>query len=196
MIKLKDILLESTAPDIFVPRRLGDRVERYIKQYIRNGSKGNLNLSSMNLTELPAILSNVTVGGNFYCSYNKLESLSGAPQHVDGDFYCSSNKLTSLSGAPQHVVGGFYCYSNQLESLSGAPQRVDGYFFCYSNQLTSLSGAPQHVGGHFYCSYNELESLSGAPQRVDGDFYCENNAVKFTEAQVRAVCDVSGKIFV
>ena len=176
MIKLVDILLESTAPDIFVPRRLGDRLERLIKSYIRNGSKGDLNLSDMNLVELPAILSNVTtVGGYFACDFNKLKS---------------------LSGAPQHVVGHFYCYSNQLESLSGAPQRVDGYFFCYSNQLTSLSGAPQHVGGHFYCSYNELESLSGAPQRVDGDFYCENNAVKFTVAQVRAVCDVSGEVFV
>ena len=30
MIKLKDILFESTAPDIFVPRRVEDRVERYI----------------------------------------------------------------------------------------------------------------------------------------------------------------------
>ena len=134
MIKLVDILVESTAPDIFVPRRLGDRVERYIKQYIRNGSKGNLDLSRMDLTELPAILSNVTtVGGYFACDFNKLKS---------------------LSGAPQHVVGHFFCYSNQLESLSGAPQRVGGNFFC------------------------------------------NNNAVKFTEAQVRAVCDVKGKIFV
>ena len=41
MIKLKDILLENTAPDIFVPRRVEDRLERMIKQYIRNGSKGD-----------------------------------------------------------------------------------------------------------------------------------------------------------
>jgi len=134
MIKLKDILLESTAPDIFIPRRVGDRLERYIKQYIRNGSKGNLDLSGMNLDELPAILSNVTtVGGYFACSYNKLKS---------------------------------------------------------------LSGAPQHVGGHFYCNNNKLTSLSGAPQRVGGYFYCENNAVKFTVAQVRAMCDVSGEVYV
>ena len=93
MIKLKDILLESTAPDIFIPRRLGDRVERYIKQYIRNGSKGNLDLSEMDLVELPAILSNVTVGGDFYCDNNRLTSLSGAPQHVDGHFYCNNNTV-------------------------------------------------------------------------------------------------------
>ena len=154
MIKLKDILLESTAPDIFIPRRLGDRVERLVKQYIRNGSKGNLDLSGMNLDELPSILSNVT---------------------VDGGFYCSSNKLKSLSGAPQHVGRHFYCNNNQLKSLSGALQRV---------------------GGHFFCSYNKLTSLSGAPQHVDGHFYCRDNAVKFTVAQVRAVCDVSGEVYV
>ena len=60
MIKLKDILLESTAPDIFVPRRVEDRLERMIKDYIRNGSKESLELSNMNLIELPAILKNVT----------------------------------------------------------------------------------------------------------------------------------------
>jgi len=196
MIKLIDILLESTAPDIFVPRRLGDRVERLVKIYIRNGSKGNLDLSDMNLTELPAILSNVTVSGYFDCSYNKLKSLSGAPQHVGGDFNCYSNRLTSLSGAPQHVDGGFYCSYNKLTSLSGAPHHVNGNFNCGGNKLKSLSGAPQHVGGDFDCSFNNLKSLSGAPQHVDGGFYCNNNAVKFTEAQVRAVCDVSGKIFV
>jgi len=36
MIKLKDILLESKAPDIFIPRRTEDRLERYIKAFIRN----------------------------------------------------------------------------------------------------------------------------------------------------------------
>ena len=58
MIKLKDILLESTAPNIFIPRRIEDRVERLIKNYIRNGSKGDLVLSElpMRLTKLPPIL--------------------------------------------------------------------------------------------------------------------------------------------
>jgi len=175
MIKLKDILLESTAPDIFIPRRLGDRVERLVKLYIRNGSKGDLDLSGMNLDELPAILSNVTVGGHFGCGGNNLKSLSGAPQHVGGYFDCANNRLKSLSGAPQHLDGTFSCYENNLKSLSGAPQHVGGHFYCYSNSLTSLSGAPQHVGG---------------------DFYCNNNGVQFTVAQVRAVCDVKGKIFV
>jgi len=31
MIKLKDLLLEGTAPDIFIPRRMEDRLERMIR---------------------------------------------------------------------------------------------------------------------------------------------------------------------
>ena len=133
MIKLKDILFESTAPDIFVPRRLEDRVERLIMLYVRNGSKGGLRLTGLGLTKLPDILNNIRIGGSFYCSFNK---------------------------------------------------------------LTTLEGGPVKVGVDFYCSYNNLTSLTGAPKSVGRDFYCGNNPVKFTREQVRAVCDVKGKIFV
>jgi hypothetical protein len=153
MIKLKDILLEGKPPSIFIPRRIEDRVERLIKNYIRNGSKGDLDLNSMNLTELPDILKNVSVGRHFWCSYNDLTSLKNAPKSVGGTFICRYNKLTSLINAPSSV------------------------------------------GGYFDCSYNELTSLEGAPKSVGGFFYCADNPVKFTEKQVRAVCDVKGTVY-
>jgi len=59
-----------------------------------------------------------------------------------------------------------------------------------------LEGAPSSVGRDFYCSENRLTSLDGAPKTISGDFYCYNNPVQFTEQQVRAVCDVKGKILV
>jgi hypothetical protein len=155
MIKLKDILLESTALDIFVPRRIDDRVERLISRYVRNGSKGNLDLRRMNLTKLPSILKNVNVDGNFNCAGNNLTSLENVPENVSGNFNCSN-----------------------------------------SNKLTSLVGAPSSVGGDFWCAYCKLTSLTGTPKTVGGNFYCGNNPGKFTETQVRAVCDVKGKIFV
>ena len=133
MIKLKDLLLEGTAPDIFVPRRMEDRLERMISLYIRNGSKGDLSLNDMNLTVLPDILKDITVGRHFDCSYN---------------------------------------------------------------DLTSLEFAPTSVGGFFDCSHNELTSLEFAPKSVGGFFDCRYNPVKFTEKQVRAVCDVKGDVYV
>ena len=155
MIKLKDILLEGKPPSIFVPRRTEDRLERMIKSYIRNGSKESLELSNMNLTELPEILKDITVGGHFFCHNNKLTSLINAPKSVDGVFLCSNNKLTSLKGSSVSV----------------------GII-------------------NFDCSFNNLTSLAGAPKTVGGDFSCGFNDIKFTEEQVRAVCDVKGKIFV
>ena len=56
------------------------------------------------------------------------------------------------------------------------------------------------VNGDFYCSDNNLKSLAGAPKTVGGNFDCGNNpgpnGKGFTEDDVRAVCDVKGKIYV
>ena len=196
MIKLKDLLFENEAPNIFIPRRIEDRVERLIKNYIRNGSKGNLSLNRVGLTKLPDILKDITVGGEFDCSGNNLTSLVGAPKIISEDFNCNDNHLTSLEFAPKSVGYSFQCGENLLTSLQGAPKSVSGFFLCSRNKLTTLEGGPVKVGVDFYCSYNKLTSLTGAPKTVGRDFYCGNNPVKFTREQVRAVCDVKGKIFV
>ena len=196
MIKLKDILFESTAPDIFIPRRIEGRVERMIRLYVRNGSKGGLRLNRVGLTKLPDILNNIRIGGEFDCSGNNLTSLVGAPKIISEDFNCNDNHLTSLEFAPKSVGYSFQCGENLLTSLQGAPKSVSGFFLCSRNKLTTLEGGPVKVGVDFFCSYNKLTSLEGAPKSVGRDFYCGNNPVKFTREQVRAVCDVKGKIFV
>jgi len=196
MIKLKDILLEGKPSTIFIPRRIEDRIERLIGLYIRDGSKGNLRLAGLGLSELPEILKNVSVGKDFYCNGNNLTSLINSPKSVGGDFFCIQNKLTSLEGAPESIGETFGCNNNELTSLEGAPETVGLDFWCSYNLLTTLEGAPKFVGQNFICSYNLLISLEGAPEYVDGDFYCSKNPVKFTEKQVRDVCNVGGKIIV
>ena len=112
MIKLKDLLLESTTPDIFIPRRIENRLERMIRLYIKNGSKGTLNLQHSNLTVLPEMLKDITVDGSFYCGNNHLTTLENCPKTVNGVFGCSSNKLISLEGAPKFVGEDFMCRFN------------------------------------------------------------------------------------
>ena len=73
---------------------------------------------------------------------------------------------------------------------------VDGDFYCGNNNLTSLENCPKTVNGVFGCSSNKLISLEGAPKFVGEDFMCRFNPGKFTEKDIRAVCDVKGKIFV
>jgi len=186
MIKLKDILLENSSPSIFTARRTDDRLSRHaannlrksiklVDDYIAGDSKGDLNLSRLDLTELPQNLKNVKVGGYFDCHNNNLTSLQYAPSSVGGDFYCSNNNLTSLQYTPSSVGRNFDCSINKL---------------------TSLQGAPISVYGGFYCSNNKLTSLDYAPKSVRDDFYCRMNSVKFTKQDVKAVCDVKGIISV
>ena len=135
MIKLKDLLLEAKSPSIFIPRRMEDRVERLIKQYIRNGSRNELDLSDYGLTKLPEILKNVDVERYFICSVNKLTTLENSPKTVGGSFYCGNNQLISLKGAPTYVGGEFGCGNNKLTSLEGAPKIVGGSFNCRHNPV-------------------------------------------------------------
>jgi len=102
-------------------------------------------------------------------------------KYTGGSFFCHYNQLTSLEGAPSHVGGGFDCYSNQLTSLEGAPSHVGGNFSCSGNKLTSLEGAPSHVGGGFFCSNNQLTSLKNIHKiikEINGRFYCYGNPIK------------------
>ena len=73
---------------------------------------------------------------------------------------------------------------------------VEGFFDCSANMISSLEGCPETVLGNFYCSDNRLTSLEGCPKEVGGNFYCSFNVASFTREQVRAVCNVTGKIFV
>jgi hypothetical protein len=222
MIKLKDILLESTAPNIFIPRRINDRVDRYIKQYIRDGGKGKLRISYMNLTKLPDILKNMKIDGDFSCEGNYIESLENFPKSVGGainlawntlksleglnievvnageypgeSFDCKGNYLTDLKGGPKVVKGNYNCGENDLVSLEGSPEKIEGNFYCGHNQLKSLVGGPIFVTKDFSASYNHLESLDGLPKFIGGNLYLMSIHKKFTAQQIRAISDVKGKI--
>jgi len=185
MILLKDLLYEMSSPNLLIPRKLEGRMEKYIqskiKEYIKNNNVGDFDISGLGLTKLPTSLKDLKIGGTFDCSNNSLKFLTNSPVVVGLDFNCNNNLLE--------------------DTLAGAPTSVGGSFDCSNNKLTSLEGAPTRVK-NFYCSYNKLESLDGLI-RDDGvrlsvglDFWCYNRGLKFTKKQVRAVCDVKGKIFV
>ena len=155
---------------------------------------GNIDLSSMMLEKFPVKFNKISE--DFWCNVNNLTTLEGAPSSVGGTFWCHDNKLTDLEGAPRSIGEDFWCYRNKLTSLEGAPNSVGGDFTCTHTKLTSLEGAPTSVGGTFSCSRNNLTDLEGAPKSVGGKFYCDHNKKKFTEEEVRAVCNVEGDIHV
>jgi len=142
--------------------------------------KGTFDCSDQGLKGFKGVKFGV-VTGDFWCNYNLITSLEGAPQEVGGSFYCDGNSLTSLEGAPQKVGGDFNCAYNSLTSLEGAPQKVGVDFKCSYNQLTSLVGSPREVGRNFRCDENRLISLVGAPQEVGRGFDCEYNRLTSLE---------------
>lgn len=177
-----------------------EAIDKFISRSTKNpdGSidiDGDVYLNNLKLKKLPLKFNKIN--GNFDCSYNALTSLEGAPTEVIGDFICSENKLSSLIGGPTQVKGTYSCSFNELTSLEGAPNKISRSFYCSRNQLTSLEGAPSKVNNDFVCNYNrQLSTLIGAPSYVGKDFYCFDGKVKFTQEQVRAVCDVKGDIIV
>jgi hypothetical protein len=100
---------------------------------------------------------------------------------VGGDFYCDENSLETLTGAPQRVGGDFYCDENSLETLDGAPHWVGRYFNCYNNSLESLTGTPKSIGGNFWCSYKPELGLLRIVLSNCNDIYLLNAPERVTQ---------------
>jgi len=172
-----------------------DQIDLICKQYkIENYSinpdasidvDGYVRIVNVDLVEFPIKFNKVS--GDFYCSDNKLTSLSGSPRIVYGNFYCRDNNLTSLVGGPHTVGGDLYCRYNKLTSLNGSPTEVGGSLYCSNNHLTSLEGLPVTIGDGLYCSNNNLTSLDGSPSEVSGDFYCTGNELTSLEGSPQTI---------
>lgn len=174
--------------------------------------KGSILIPELHLTKLPD-LSDVHIQWNFYCLFNNLTNLIGAPKSVGGDFTCINGNLTSLIGATQSVGMDFVCRGNKITSLKGAPQTVKMDFNCSHNRLTNLIGAPVTVGGGVFCDDNDLDSLEGIPKRIgykgedgkwgslslyeyDRGFHISANLRdKFPEEHIRSLSDIRGSIY-
>lgn len=176
MIKLKDILLEGKPPTIFVPRRTDDRVERMIKSYIRNGNKGNLDLSEMNLDKIPEILKGITLDGSLNVSVNpKIKTLENSPSKIMGNFRCHSTGISDFVGGPEYVGRGMFCY--------------------HCPKFKSFVGSPKYVGGDFVIVADQLlTSIEGVPEVIDGNFNIYAPSVTFTEQDIRKISKVKGQV--
>ena len=83
-----------------------------------------------------------------------------------------------------------------LVSLDGSPEVVANRFdIRYCTSLVSLAGGPKYARS-FDCAHcTSLVSLEGCPKEVE-NFYCNGCGRKFTEDEVRALCNVKGNVVV
>ena len=114
MIKLINLLKENK---ILVPRRSPEErqknyiisIQKQIQQYIKNGSKGYLDLRDTPITSLP---DNLKVGGSLNLYNTKITSLPDNLK-VGGYLDLSNTKITSLPDNLK-VGGGLYLSNTPL----------------------------------------------------------------------------------
>lgn len=162
--------------------------------------KGNLDISKEFVKDgklnFPVEIKEVF--GNFKCYDENLTSLEGCPELVTGDFDVFMNNLKNLIGCPKKVGGNFSCSDNKLKSFEGAPKKANKSFSCQNNKLINFFCCPERIEEDFICYHNNFQSLEGCPKFVGGNlyFYKSFDEKFFIESDIRAVCDVKGKVFV
>ena len=120
-MKLIQALLEQKK--ILVPRRSKEEraknysliVQKKIQQYIKDGSKGNLDLRGTPITSLPDNLK--YVGGDLNLYKSKITSLPDNLEYVGGDLKLLNSEIKSLPDNLKHVGGDLDLTGSKIKSL-------------------------------------------------------------------------------
>jgi len=94
-------------------------INQKIQQYIKNGSKGDLDLGQSPITTLPDNLE--TVGGSLYLSGSRVKKLPDALKYIKGSFYLREADIEELSDG-LHVNGRMTAL--WAEKLNRLPNRL------------------------------------------------------------------------
>jgi len=153
---------EKNAPTI------GNKCSRYCISLkdIQNIPAGTvfkeLDLSGLNVTELPEVLATCTVETFVIRNCKKLDSLKNCPQGVES-LDCSYSSIKTLKGCPESVKY-LDCDSTDISSFEGCPESVE-YLNCSNTYISSLEGCPKNVET-LNCSLTEITTLKGCPESV------------------------------
>jgi len=143
------------------PRRTGEErdknhliaTQKKIQQYIKDGSKGDLNLNDTPITSLPNNLTKV--GGSLYLNDTQITSLPNNLE-VGGDLDLGYTQITSLPNNLE-VGGDLYLINTPITSLSDN-LKVGGSLYLQSTKITSLPNNLK-VGGNLDLGYTPITSL-------------------------------------
>lgn len=144
---------------------------------------GDVNLTELHFKEIPEILKDVHIKGNFYIPYNRLRNLNNSPAKVNYIFNCSANRIRNFVGGPKEI-GELKAIMCGLTSLEGFPKIVKstnpytkGRVDISHNDLTSLVGLPESISGNLMIGSNPLKSLQGCSRSINGDFEAFNTQI-------------------
>jgi hypothetical protein len=173
-MKLKHILENK----ILVPRRSKEEREknlavvhyRQIQEYIKNGSKGFLDLNGTPLKTLPPNLIDVF-----------------------GTLYLGSSQITSL-GNLGYVRDNLFLDDSSIISLDNL-KRVEGWLSLRNTPITSL-GKLEYVGANLWLQDTQIRSLDNL-KYVGWHLWLQNTQISqtHTEKQIRQQVRVVGRVY-
>ena len=141
--------------NILIPRNLDSRIEKQkqidyqrIQEYIKNGSKGILDLDGTPLTKLPDNLTKI--GGSLTIYNSSIEDLNNL-EVIKGSLYADNSKLKSL---PPKLT--------RIEYGLSVPK-------CPIDNINDLG----YIGGNLYMDNTNISELPEG-LRVGGFLYCRN----------------------
>lgn len=94
---------------------------------------------------------------------------------IDGDF----------------IIDEFFDFKKEQVKV----KRIDGYVW-----LRELDHFPEWmkgitINGVLNCGVKSLKTLENCPNIVNGNFFCYYHKNKFTEDEIRRMCNISGKVY-
>ena len=187
--ELQQIIREEVEKVLNEQNKNISSVEEKIQDYIKNGSKGDLDLRGTLITSLP---NNLKVGRDLWLGYSKITSLPNDLQvggrldlrgtlitslpdnlKVGGDLWLGDSKITSLPNDLQ-VEGSLYLRNTKITSLPNN-LKVEGSLDLGHTKITSLPNNLQ-VGGGIYLEDTKITSLPNN-LKVRGDLNLMNTLI-------------------
>lgn len=160
--------------------------------------RGDVDLADLYLKEIPSILNDVVIEGDFDISDNNIKNLNNFPAYCHRA-YLSRNPLTSLIGIKQKKLSALEVNGAKIVNLEGCPEQISaltihcrsfnslygslktmlsyGMFKIRDTQLQTMENCPDGNNVSFVLLNNELTSLVGMPNKCH-DLVISNNKLK------------------
>jgi hypothetical protein len=175
MLKLLHILLEN---NILIPRRSKEErsknfaiiLNKIIKQYVENGSRGHLKLDTLAVVTLPDYLTKV--GGTLNLTMSSIKSLPNNLQ-IKKDLELGYAPITEL---PKNLTigGSLKAYHSKLESIPN-DTKIGKDVDLSNTPITSLP-EELYVTGNLRLSHTKITSLPNG-LKVEESLYLRNTPI-------------------
>lgn len=125
---------------------------------------GDIELYDYHLKEIPDVLNDLVIDGDFNIGDNSIKTLNNFPAKCDA-IYLSGNPLTSFVGIKQKYVSFLEANRTKISNLDGCPETVNKLVIKNCGRFNSLQGSLKKISddGMLHITNTSLTSLENFP---------------------------------